>query len=102
MRTEDDAEEIGPELACRELHVDDRARYRIVVRGHLNPECADWVEGMAIRSIGVTASERICVLSGELADQAALAGVLRYLYDQQLPLLSVKCMCVSTTRLAGG
>ncbi len=95
------AEEIRPELACRELHVDDRAHYRIVVRGYLNPECSEWVEGMAIRTIRDTGAGCICVLSGELADQAALAGVLRYLYDQQLPLLSVNCVDVKTTPAGG-
>lgn len=69
---------------------DNPATYRIVVRGTLARKLSDRVEGMAIETAvgedGVTQS----ILVGDLIDQAALAGVLRTLYDLQLVITSVE------------
>jgi hypothetical protein len=69
---------------------DNPATYRIVVRGTLASSLSDRLEGMAIQTVvgkrGVTQS----ILVGELVDQAALAGVLRTLYDLHMVLTSVE------------
>ncbi len=59
--------------------------YHVRVQGELGPEWADWFGGLAIsrEDAGVT------LLTCEVADQAALHGLLRRLQDLGLPLLSI-------------
>jgi hypothetical protein len=66
--------------------------YHIRVRGELDAKWADWFEGfvMASRENGET------LLSGAVADQAALHGVLDKVHSLGLPLLLVAqtdCPC---------
>jgi hypothetical protein len=60
--------------------------YEIRVEGHIGDSWSPWFEGMAIRheESGET------VLSGPLADEAALHGVLVKIRDLGLPLVEVK------------
>jgi hypothetical protein len=59
--------------------------YEIRIRGHLDDRWADWFEGLTItREAGGETR-----LSGPVADQAALHGLLRKVRDLGLPLLSV-------------
>ncbi len=59
--------------------------YEIRVEGHLSDRWADWFDGLAIRNQpnGET------TLSGSLADQAALFGVLNKIQALNLILISV-------------
>jgi hypothetical protein len=59
--------------------------YQIRVTGQLGSEWTDWFEGLSItrEDNGET------LLSGPVADQAALYGLLRKVRDVGLPLLSV-------------
>jgi len=59
----------------------------IRIKGHLGPHWSEWFEGLTItlRDNGET------LLSGPVADQAALYGLLRRVRDVGLPLLSVTC-----------
>lgn len=59
--------------------------YEIRLKGHLNDRWADWFEGFSftLESDGTT------ILSGAVADQAALHGLLRKVRDLGLPLISV-------------
>ena len=59
--------------------------YQIVVKGHLASDWSEWFDGLAIAqtSTGET------ILSGPLADQSALHGVLIKVRDLGLPLLSL-------------
>jgi hypothetical protein len=59
--------------------------YQIRIMGHLGSEWSDWFEGLSItlQDNGET------LLSGPVADQAALHGLLRKVRDLGLPLLSV-------------
>jgi hypothetical protein len=62
--------------------------YQIRVKGHLGPQWTDWFEGLAI-----TLEENgDMLLTGPVADQAALHGLLRKVRDLGLPLLSVQCV----------
>jgi hypothetical protein len=69
--------------------------YHIRVKGRLDEKWADWFEGFAM-----TARDRDeTLLSGPVADQAALHGMLDRLHGLGLPLLlvmQVECPC--TTR----
>ncbi|MBK9711323.1 MAG: hypothetical protein IPO81_08340 [Kouleothrix sp.] len=61
------------------------ACYQIRVRGAIDPHWSDWFDGLAIAydAGGDT------LLSGPLADQAALYGVLHRIRDLGLVLLAV-------------
>ncbi|MBI1282520.1 MAG: hypothetical protein GC179_30615 [Anaerolineaceae bacterium] len=62
------------------------SRYQIRIGQHLDPECADWLGGLAITNLPTGEA----LLSGYLIDQAALHGVLQYLRDLNVPLIEVK------------
>lgn len=59
-------------------------RYQIRVEGQLNSHWNHWFEGMTIASDGVTT-----VLTGSLADQSQLHGLLHRIRDLNLTLISV-------------
>jgi hypothetical protein len=60
--------------------------YEIRVKGHIGDSWSSWFEGLTIarRENGET------ILSGPLADEAALHGVLVKIRDLGLPLMEVK------------
>jgi hypothetical protein len=60
--------------------------YRIRVKGVLDEEWSEWFEGMRVKPQrgGET------LLTGPVADQAALHGLLHKIRDMGLPLLSVR------------
>jgi hypothetical protein len=66
--------------------MDPRWDYEIRIEGQLTERWADWFEGLTIRVEpgGET------VLSGEVADQAALLGVLNKIHALNLTLISVR------------
>ena len=59
--------------------------YEIRIEGHLGPQWADWFERLTITQ----GANGDTLLTGPLADQAALHGLLRKVRDLGLPLLSV-------------
>ena len=63
-------------------------RCQIRIKGHLGQQWADWFEGLTIerQASGDT------LLTGPVADQAALHGLLKKVRDLGLPLLSVNCV----------
>ena len=59
--------------------------YQIQIAGHLRPQWAEWFEGLT-----VTPTENgETLITGWVADQAALHGLLKKVRDLGLPLLSV-------------
>ncbi|MBZ0277650.1 MAG: hypothetical protein K8I60_16000 [Anaerolineae bacterium] len=64
---------------------DEPGYYEIRIKGHLDDRRAGWFEGLTItrESNGATR------LTGTVADQAALHGLLRKVRDLGMPLLSV-------------
>ena len=62
-----------------------RAVYHILVEADLDPKWADWFDGLVMVSHG----DGKTYLSGELADQAALHGVLDKINNLGLVLLLV-------------
>jgi hypothetical protein len=62
--------------------------YQVRIRGHLDTQWTDWFEGLKIslEDNGDT------LLTGPVADQAALYGLLRKVRDLGLPLISVICV----------
>ena len=59
--------------------------YEIRIKGHLDESWADWFDGLTIHH----EENGDTVLSGSLADQAALHGVLNRLRDLGVQLISV-------------
>ena len=68
------------------------AIYQITVRGILEDSWSNQLGGIAIRNTKTAQETPITILHGELADQAALFGVLNSLYGLGFPLLSVECV----------
>ena len=60
-------------------------RYEIRITGHLDAHWAAWFDGLAVTHEGGGTT----VISGEIADQSALHGVLQRVRDLGLPLVSV-------------
>jgi len=69
---------------------DSPATYRIGVQGRVPARWRDRLEGMIVAERSPEAESPVTTLLGELADQAALAGVLNTLYELHLPVLSVE------------
>ena len=63
--------------------------YQIRVRGHLNSSWSEWFEGSTITH----EEDGTTVLTGPVADQPALHGLLIRIRDLGLPLLSVNALC---------
>ncbi|HEV8596346.1 MAG TPA: hypothetical protein VGR23_01390 [Candidatus Dormibacteraeota bacterium] len=60
-------------------------RYEIRLTGHLDARWAAWFDGLTVGQ----ESDGTTVLSGPIADQAALHGVIQRVRDLGLPLVSV-------------
>ena len=74
------------------LNMQGAAFYRIRVRGELNPDMSDRLEGMQIENTFRKDGKAESVLEGRLDDQSALSGVLNALYELHLPVVSADCL----------
>jgi hypothetical protein len=71
------------------LKFDQPVTYEIKVRGKLDESWSEWFDGMSIALEGESSGSPITALSGPVADQVALRGVLVKLWDMNLTLISV-------------
>ena len=69
---------------------DQPGNYRIRVRGFLDESWSERLGGLRITSSKIGDEKPLTVLSGQVRDQAELAGVLNTLYELHLTLLSVE------------
>jgi hypothetical protein len=60
-------------------------KYRLHLRGHLDPRWSDWFSGFEIEHSGEDT-----ILTGDVPDQAALHGILAKIRDLGLPILLVE------------
>jgi hypothetical protein len=75
-------------MAERHTSKEDRAeagRYEIRLTGHLDARWAAWFDGLTVGHEG----DGTTLISGQIADQAALHGLLQRVRDLGLPLVSV-------------
>jgi hypothetical protein len=63
--------------------------YRIRIQGNLDSRWSEWLANMSIAFEQTEAGGQAVVLTGSLADQAALRGVLNRLWDLNLAVISV-------------
>ncbi len=64
--------------------------YRIIVEGRLDPSWSPSLAGLDITTGDVSSLRPTSLLSGPLADQGALHGVLDLLFMLNLPVLRVE------------
>ena len=60
-------------------------RYEIRLKGHLDSRWGDWLGGMSLTHAG----DGTTVVTGPVADQAALHGLLQKLRDMGVTLISI-------------
>ena len=68
------------------------ATYKISILGTLDKKWSDYVGGMAIEHTLVLQQYPMTMLTGIVADQAALIGILNSLYDLDCPIITVECV----------
>jgi len=67
----------------------DEATYQVRVQGKLDKRWSDWFDTMTMAFERVDDGTPVTVLTGTVADQAGLRGILSRLWDANLTLLSV-------------
>ncbi len=67
-------------------HPPETGRYEIRITGHLDEHWTAWFDGMTVSH----ATDGTTCITGEVADQAALHGLLQRVRDLGLPLISVR------------
>ena len=74
-----------------DISLDKPATYHIRVKGYLDERWSRRLGGLNVTPVENDQQMTVTHLNGQVADQAALFGVLLALYDMRLPLLSVFC-----------
>jgi hypothetical protein len=70
--------------------LDESADYVIKVQGHLDASLADWFGPLNVVPTVGEGEQVITILSGTLADQAGLLGLIRHLHGLGVVLLSIE------------
>ncbi len=78
----------------------DQEQYQIQVQGWISERWRDWFDGMSISRDRTSNGVPITRLTGIVADQAALLGLLQKLYTLGFPLLLVRLKEVDGMREA--
>jgi hypothetical protein len=68
------------------------AIYRVCIQGILDKNWSDYCGGMAIEHGNDPNHHAVTIMTGRLADQSALVGLLNSLHDMGCPILSVERM----------
>jgi hypothetical protein len=63
--------------------------YEVKVKGTLDEQWSDWFNGMTIEVESAGDGTSITTLTGSVADQARLRGIVSKLWDLNLTLISV-------------
>ncbi len=71
------------------LRMDQPVIYRVEVQGQFDKRWSDWFDGMTVTVRSGEGIVSITTLVGTVADQAALQGMLRSLYNFGFPILSI-------------
>ena len=71
-------------------HLDQKGRYIIKIEGGVDATLVDWFGPIEITSVVADGAEVVTTLSGIIADQAGLVGLLRHLHNLGIVLLAVE------------
>ena len=63
--------------------------YQVQVQGWIGTRWANWFDGLTVTYEGTTSDAPVTILTGPVADQAALRGLLTRIWDLNLALISV-------------
>ena len=66
----------------------DQHHYQITLEGQLDDHWADWFDGLTITT--KIDNGNVTILTGPIADQAALRGLLNQIWDINLTLIAVE------------
>ncbi len=77
-------------LKQQEFTIETPATYRIRVQGEIDMAWTDIIGDMDMSTDCSKDNNKVTNLVGYLVDQAALSGLLKALYDQRIPILSVE------------
>ncbi len=80
---------------CKNIKFGGKATYKIRVQGKLDTSWSDSLGGLDIETEQISDNQFMSTLTGLIADQAALSGILNTLYELHLPVISVKCICAA-------
>ena len=72
--------------------MDEPARYQIKLLGRLGAQWAQALDDFTIAASTTEGASAVTTLCGQVADQAALFGLLSRVRDLGLPLLLVECL----------
>lgn len=67
----------------------DRTAYKIRVKGHISPRLARQFEGFEVNTDFQPDGTPVSIISGDIADQAALHGTLTRIRDLGIEIVSV-------------
>ena len=77
------------QLKHEKLNFSKPTYYQIMVQGELSPDWSDRLRGMDIDVKYGKDKHPVSILTGKISDQAALAGILKSLYEAHLPVINV-------------
>ena len=76
-------------------HLEERTRYTITVEGTVDPSLADWCGPLIVTTAKGPDDVTVSTLSGIIADQAGLVGIIRRLHGLGIVLLTVERCALS-------
>jgi hypothetical protein len=90
----------SPKNSSQKLSLSRPTTYEIKVQGHLDKYWSEWFDGLTLSYD----EHDDTILSGRVADQSALHGLLKKVHDLALPLISVNPVetCSPPTPKEGG
>jgi hypothetical protein len=71
-------------------HLDERTGYTITVEGTIDATLADWCGPLTIAAAQAPDGTKVTTLSGLVADQAGIVGIIRHLHGLGVVLLTVE------------
>ena len=74
----------------KKFKIETPALYKIRVQGEIDSAWSDIIGDMEMSTDVSNDKFKVTNLTGYLVDQAALSGLLKALYDQRIPILSVE------------
>lgn len=81
--------------------LDHAVSYTIRIEGSIDDALAGWFGPMQLEPSDGTDGRQITTLSGEVADQAALVGLVRHLHGLGIVLLSIERTTCGASKGAG-